>query len=111
MAGVCNIPGCPDATVRLGRCRGHASALDRHQRRTVPTKVAEPADRARRAQAVSDHVAIHGWLCPGDDQHEAHPCTDLTAHHVDAVAGGGDPAGRLAVLCRSRNSAIGARTG
>lgn len=110
MAGICNVHGCPQETHRLGRCRDHVSRYDAHQRRTVPTKVTEPADRARRARAVREHIRKHGPVCLGDDQHGPHRCTDLTAHHVRAVAGGGAPHGELQVLCRSRNSAIGSRT-
>lgn len=111
MAGVCNVHGCPADVHRLGRCREHAGRYDSDQRRTVPTKETRSrAEQERRSAAIRHHVAIHGWTCPGDDSHVSHPCTDLTAHHVDAVALGGNPHGELAVLCRSRNSAIGART-
>lgn len=106
MAGVCSTPGCPEIVTR-GKCPTCRSAADRHQRRTVPTKATRTyAERKRRAAAVRAHVRRHGWNCPGDDQHQAHPCTDLTAHHIDAIAAGGRPDGPLAVLCRSRNSAI-----
>lgn len=106
MAGVCSEPGCPEL-VDSGRCAEHRRESDRHQRRTTPTKVTRTyAERKRRAAAVRAHVRKHGWNCPGDGQHQAHPCRDLTAHHVDAIAAGGRPDGPLAVLCRSRNSAI-----
>jgi hypothetical protein len=110
MAGVCFTPGCPDLVDR-GQCPKHRREISRRQHRTVPTKVTRThAERKRRALAVRAHVKANGWICPGDETHEAHPCRDLTAHHVDSVAGGGDPHGTLAVLCRSRNSAIGSRT-
>jgi hypothetical protein len=110
MAGVCAQPGCGEL-VDGGRCGEHCREASRHQSRTTPTKVTRThAERQRRAAAVRAHVRAHGWTCPGDDAHPEHPCTDLTAHHTDAVAVGGDPHGRVAVLCRSRNSAIGSRT-
>jgi hypothetical protein len=94
-----------------GRCADHRRDVDRRQARTTPTKITRTwSERRRRAATVAAHVRRHGWTCPGDDQHQAHPCRDLTAHHIDAVAAGGDPNGPHAVLCRSRNSAIGSRT-
>jgi hypothetical protein len=111
MAGVCSTPGCPELVPR-GQCPDCRRKTSRKQHRTVPTKVTRThAERQRRAAAVRRHVKLHGWLCPGDEAHQSHPCRDLTAHHVDAVADGGDPNGELTVLCRSRNSAIGSRTG
>lgn len=111
MAGVCSKPLCPEL-VDSGMCLKHRRETSRHQHHTVPTKVTRThAERQRRAAAVRRHVKFHGWVCLGDDTHEPHPCKDLTAHHVEAVAGGGDPSGELAVICRSRNSAIGSRTG
>lgn len=110
MAGVCSTPGCPEL-VDGGQCDEHRRDTSRRQSRATPTKVSRTwSERQRRAATVQAHVRVHGWTCPGDDTHPAHPCTDLTAHHADAVAAGGDPHGRLAVLCRSRNSAIGSRT-
>jgi hypothetical protein len=67
----------------------------------------------RLSQRVIDrHVGQHGWVCPGDGpEHPAHPSRDLTTDHVLALIEGGapfDPA-NTRVLCRSRNSANGAR--
>lgn len=56
---------------------------------------------------IAAHVAEHGWTCPGwGDDHQPHPETDLTTHHVQSLATHG-PDGELVVLCRSMNSALG----
>lgn len=68
------------------------------------------AERARRAQAVQQHVAAYGQWCPGWNR-EPHPSGDLTADHGQAVASGGDEGQELNVLCRACNSAKGARGG
>ena len=61
---------------------------------------------------IARHVGQHGYVCPGDGpEHPAHPTRDLTLDHVLALTDGGapfDPA-NTRVLCRSRNSANGAR--
>ncbi len=61
---------------------------------------------------IARHVGQHGYVCPGDGpEHPAHPTRDLTLDHVTALIDGGapfDPA-NTRVLCRSRNSANGAR--
>lgn len=56
---------------------------------------------------IAAHVAEHGWTCPGWEDHQPHPCDDLTTHHVASLATHG-PGGELVVLCRSENSALGA---
>ncbi len=69
------------------------------------------AEQQRRAQAVTDHVAAYGWQCLGlaGHEHQPHPSRDLTAEHVDPVALSHNEAGPLMVICRSLNSALGAR--
>jgi hypothetical protein len=61
---------------------------------------------------IARHVGKYGYVCPGDGvEHPAHPTRDLTLDHVLALIAGGapfDPA-NTRVLCRSRNSANGAR--
>jgi len=61
---------------------------------------------------IARHVGQYGYVCPGDGpEHPAHPTRDLTLDHVLALVDGGapfDPA-NTRVLCRSRNSANGAR--
>jgi len=61
---------------------------------------------------IARHVGQHGNVCPGDGpEHPAHQTRDLTLDHVTALIDGGapfDPA-NTRVLCRSRNSANGAR--
>jgi hypothetical protein len=70
------------------------------------------SEQQRRHQAVTDHIAAHGWWCLGIEgyDHPPHPSQDLTAHHLDAPGAGGTEHGPLAVCCRSLNSSIGART-
>ena len=61
---------------------------------------------------IARHVGEFGWACPGDGpEHPAHPSRDLTLDHVVQLQEDGapfDPA-NTRVLCRSRNSANGAR--
>ena len=61
---------------------------------------------------IARHVGQHGYVCPGDGpEHPAHPTRDLTLDHVRALIEGGAPfdPDNTRVLCRSRNSANGAR--
>ena len=61
---------------------------------------------------IARHVGEFGWVCPGDGpEHPAHASRDLTLDHVVQLQEDGapfDPA-NTRVLCRSRNSANGAR--
>jgi 5-methylcytosine-specific restriction endonuclease McrA len=94
---------CPHTATRLGLCPTHAALSDKVQRRTVPTKVREPSDRARRKAVVRMHVRTHGYVCPGYGV-EPHPSHDLTADHVVPVYVDTHGSGTLSVLCRSCNS-------
>lgn len=64
-------------------------------------------------RVIERHVGEFGWVCPGDGpDHPAHPSRDLTGDHVVQLQEGGEafPTGEgVRVLCRSRNSANGAR--
>ena len=65
-------------------------------------------------RTIRAHVGQFGWVCPGDGpEHPAHPTRDLTTDHTQARHAGGAPLDRsnLRVLCRSRNSELGARVG
>lgn len=109
---ICTEPGCPHTSADRGRCAVHQSERDRRQQATVPTKrTRDWAERRRRAAAVRRWVETHGWWCPGYGR-EAHEVDDgdLTAEHIRAIADGGAPGGRLAVLCRPCNSRHGAET-
>jgi len=85
--------------------RPRARATQRSKRQRRPYSAAE---KRRRAAAVDRWRATYGDWCPGW-QREAHPSGDLVADHVAPVAAGGPESGPLRVLCRSCNSARGAR--
>lgn len=107
----CTFPGCRDPGAPT-RCGKHQTQRNRELRRTTPTKVAreDPTVRAHRTTAVEAHVAKHGWVCLGDDQHQRHETRDLVADDPLPIALGGDPKQQLVVMCRSANSSKGART-
>jgi 5-methylcytosine-specific restriction endonuclease McrA len=87
---------------RCARCaKTHERDKSRRRRRTAK-------ERQRRQALIKQHVQAYGWVCPGHGRpaHEAH---DLTADHVLPVARGGSETGEIRVLCRSCNSARGAR--
>ncbi|MFE5790616.1 HNH endonuclease [Rhodococcus erythropolis] len=87
-------------------CRQHRAQRDAHQWATTPTKTTRTAaEQKRRATAVTEHRAREGNWCPGYENRQPHPATDLTADHITAIANGGAPDGPLQVLCRSCNSA------
>jgi hypothetical protein len=106
----CTFPGCRESG-RPTRCQHHQRQHNRGLHRTTPTKVArqDPAVRAHRGAAVDAHVAKHGWVCLGDDQHARHETRDLVADDPLPIALGGDPMQQLVVMCRSANSSKGAR--
>jgi hypothetical protein len=62
----------------------------------------------RRADTVAAWIAQHGWVCPGWER-DSHPATDLSADHDTPIALGGPQGGPLSVLCKSCNSARGAK--
>lgn len=49
----------------------------------------------------AQHVALHGWVCPGDPDydHPLHPSHDLVADHVVP----GHPEHGYRVVCRTLN--------
>ena len=106
----CTFPGCAQAGDPT-RCQRHQHQHNAALHRTTPTKVAErqPEVRRHRAAAVQAHVAKHGWLCRGDQHHQAHETRDLVADDPIPIARNGDPMQPLKVMCRSANSSKGAR--
>lgn len=99
-AGKCNEAGCPEVT-RGQWCPEHQPA------RTdagATYRSSSTWQRIRR-QVLDEHRDEHGNWCPGDDDHAAHPSSDLTVDHVDPLATtGGRDTGRYRVVCRSANS-------
>ena len=74
----------------------------------------DPAFARLSKRLIASHVGQSGWLCPGDGpEHPAHPVETggLTIDHIVALVEGGALLDRanLRVLCRARNSALGAR--
>lgn len=104
---VCSEPGCPTLGPRP-RCPEHQAQVDRHQRRTTPTKVNRSRDIERRAEAVAAHRAVRGDWCPGFER-PPHASADLTADHRVDQALGGAWDGELDVLCRACNGRKGRR--
>lgn len=98
---ICLEAGCPEPAVYRGRCRGHATAADRREKNTTPTKRAgkTSVERRRRADVVARWRSRYGDICPGWGR-PAHHASDLTAQHVHALALGGSPYQPLMVLCR-----------
>lgn len=92
--------------VNGSRCTEHARMVNRArmaQRRQVrPDLHLSHAERQRRAQAVADHKAQHGNLCPGWLR-PPHYTEDLTADHPTAVRAGGSQDQDLDVYCRQCN--------
>jgi hypothetical protein len=112
-------PPCPTRAIvharpgsgTAARCPPCKQAHDRAHNARRRAQDSYP-EQQRRRQAVAAHVAVHGWWCLGLEgyDHQPHPTRDLTAHHLDAPGAGGPEHGPLAVICRSLNSSIGART-
>ena len=103
-------PVCGVTTsARDGRCRKHPRTSRQGANHSVH---ADPRWARLSRRLIARHVGEHGWVCPGDGpEHPAHPSRDLTLDHLVPLAEGGaafDPA-NTRVLCRSRNSANGAR--
>src|SRR6266498_620290 len=104
------LPRCPQCQ-RLFR---QANQIRQMQRRPTMRSAFEIE---RRKGTVDAHVAVYGWVCLGDEYHQAHATRDLTADHVpsvaEQVAAGVAPevaeAGPLTVTCQHRNSNSGDR--
>jgi hypothetical protein len=99
---------CGRPTLRGYRCPdcGRAENTAQHN----PVRDGRLRRVARRM--LAEHRRTVGPWCPGDGPaHDAHPEYDLTVDHVVPVSAGGAPTDRanLRVLCRSWNSAKGAR--
>jgi len=100
---------CGATTSRGSRCAAHPRLSGIGANHHVH---ADPRWTRLSRRMIARHVGEFGWVCPGDgSEHPAHPSHDLTTDHVLALEDGGapfDPA-NTRVLCRSRNSANGAR--
>jgi hypothetical protein len=105
---------CRRTFVAIGNerhCPTHQAAWQR--RRNAAARTRRPRDypeRVEHTEIIQDWVLVHGWVCPGLDQHIAHQVEPgrLTVHHLNAVAEGGSRVGGpKTVLCRSENSRLG----
>jgi len=95
----------PVSQMRGGRCLGCSKTYEREKSRR---RRRTPKERTRRQDLIAAHVRANGWVCPGYER-PAHEARDLTADHVQPVARGGSETGEIRVMCRSCNSARGAR--
>ena len=84
-------------TTHTTRCPTCKARRDRHRNQTRPHLTGTWPALSRKLRA--DHVATHGWWCPGWNT-PPHPSHDLTVDHVERRTG---TAG-YQVLCRSCNS-------
>ena len=107
VCGVCGVvtsrPG--------GRCGKHASTSRIGSGHVVHT---DPRWVSLSKRVIARWVGEHGWTCPGDGaEHPAHPVEPgtLTGDHVLALedCGAAFDSANVLPLCRSRNSANGAR--
>ena len=99
---------CGALTTNQSRCPRHTRARNRTRRSPAYD---DPEYRRHRRQMIKDHIAQHGWVCPGapDLDHEAHPCTTLTIDHiVPRSRGGTNSRTNLRVLCETENKRRGA---
>jgi 5-methylcytosine-specific restriction enzyme A len=89
------------------RCPTHQRQWILSHRGTTTQQGYGRAWRRLAEAAVREHVASHGWLCPGWKR-PSHPSRDLTADHPIAKANGGPVLpDQIDVLCRSCNSSKG----
>jgi hypothetical protein len=96
-----------------GVCGPCATNRERAKTARRPQRKRNAAIKSNR-ELVADHRATIGDWCPGippgqPEAHPAHPCADLVADHLLAVALGGSEHGPRRVICRRSNSALGAR--
>jgi 5-methylcytosine-specific restriction endonuclease McrA len=102
---------CGHLASQGSRCLKHPRTSGIGSSRAVHT---DPRWTRLSRREIARHVGQYGWVCPGDGtEHPAHPTTPgtLTLDHVIPVSEGGEPFDRAntRVLCRSRNSELGAR--
>jgi hypothetical protein len=97
------------------RCDHHQAAhdwaKDAHDRQRRPY---DHAERVEHGAILTAWVQVHGWLCPGLDDHPAHNVEPggLSVHHQSAVGDGGSRAGGpKMVLCLTANQRLGGRLG
>lgn len=90
------------------RCRFHAAIRERAHHNP---QYSDPRYVALRRDVLSAWRDEHGNVCPGDDHHASHPAMDLTLDHLVPLVHGGSllDTSNMRVLCRSANSARGAR--
>jgi hypothetical protein len=104
--------GCGRLVRGASRCRLCTGTLERLKAGRRPERKTAAATRSNR-ELVADWRATHGDWCPGippgqPAAHPAHPCADLVADHLLAVALGGSEHGPRRVICRRSNSELGA---
>lgn len=102
--------GVPTQRRSGGRCPACAGVADKARRN--PVRDTGVVRRARNA-AIAAWVREHGYVCPGDEEHDAHAVAprDLTADHPVRLVDGGAPVQAFRIVCRSANSRNGARGG
>lgn len=104
----CPSCGRPNCTAHAAKKRASRAA----QRRDDLRRPRNYSEQKRHREMIAEWVALWGWVCPGDGP--AHPSHlvrpgQLTVDHVIPVRHSGDPNfGPERILCRSRNSSLGA---
>jgi hypothetical protein len=104
--------GCGKLVRGASRCRLCAAVRERIKYAKRPALHTRASTQSNR-ELVSEWRAVNGDWCPGIpagqlEAHPAHPCADLVADHLLAVALGGSEDGPRRVICRRSNSALGA---
>jgi 5-methylcytosine-specific restriction endonuclease McrA len=105
-------PGCSRLTNRGGRCTSCMRQPNRERNaRRRDGGHTDPAWQRLSRTVLTAWRAKYGDLCPGDEHHPPHPCTDLTVDHIHPLSKGSSltDQANLRVLCRSANSAKAAR--
>lgn len=109
----CSVPGCPNLSTE-GRCATHRASKRAAEDARRGTRTERGLDNTwlrLRDRAVRDHVAEHGWACPGFNR-PPHPVRPggLTGDHIVPRSVAPDRAHdptNIAVLCGPCNSAKG----
>ena len=92
--------GCGVPTMNGSRCVACNRGFQRATRNPARDR---PEWRKRSKRDIAEHVARHGWWCPGFGV-TAHASSDLTLDHVQPLALGGELLGETQVLCRGCNT-------